>query len=181
MKDPRCFVIYTRFVRYPYARPTSSNRFVELGRFFYNLISGIFQFFNLIHYSIATFNNMLSSLPFFLRSIVHGILAFCVPFYSVYQAGAMLINRIHGITYPIYRVITLFIRLFTFFITLPIRIITYVTTQTQVLLKNLLIILIFASIIIGLIVLFSNDQQSNYIKSYLRNTTNVLLKYTSMV
>jgi steroid 5-alpha reductase family enzyme len=93
----------------------------------------------------------------------------------------MLVNRIHRITYPIYRGITLVARLFAFFITLPIRIITFVTTQTQVLLKNLLILLIIISIIIGLIVLFSDEQQSNYMKSYIQNKTNVLLKYSSMV
>jgi hypothetical protein len=124
---------------------------------------------------------MLSSLPFFIQSIIHGILAFSIPFYSVYQGCIMLINRIHRITYPIYRGITLFTQLFTFFITLPMRIITFTVTQTRVLLKNLLIILIIGGIIIGLIVLFSDEQQLNYMKLYLRNTTDVLLKYSSMV
>lgn len=170
-----------RFVRYSNARPTSSNRFFALGQAFYNLFRAIIQFFNLLHYSIATFNNMLASLPFCIRYIVQAILTFCFPFYSLYQGIMLFINRIHGITYPIYRAITLFTHLFTFFITLPIRIITFLITQTQILLRNLLIILIIAGIIIGLIVLFSDEQQLDYMKSYLRNTTDVLLKYTSMV
>jgi hypothetical protein len=124
---------------------------------------------------------MLSSLPFCLRYIVHAICAFCFPFYSIYQGYVVIINRIHRITYPIYRGTTLFARLVTFFITLPIRIIRFITTETQVLLKNLLIILIITSIIIGLIVLFSDEQQLNYMKSYIRNTTDLLLKYSSMV
>jgi hypothetical protein len=174
-------LLFIRFVRYSYARPTSSNRFVELGRFFYNLIRGIFQIFNLLHYSIATFNNMLSSLPFFIRYIVHAVLAFCFPFYSAYQGFMMLISRIHRITYPIYRVMTLLTNLFTFFITLPLRIITFVTTQAQILLRNLLIISIITAIIIGLIVLFLDETQFNYIKSYVRNTTDVILKQSSII
>jgi hypothetical protein len=51
----------------------------------------------------------------------------------------------------------------------------------QGLLKNLLIILILAGIIIGLIVIFSNEEQYNHMKSYLRNATDVLLKYSSMI
>jgi hypothetical protein len=181
MKHLRELLLIIRFVRYSYARPTSSNRFVELGRFFYNFIRAIFQFFNLLHYSIATFNNMLSSLPFFIRYIVHAILAFCFPFYSAYQGFMMLINRIHRITYPIYRALTLFTRLFTFCITMPLRIITFVATKTQVLLKNLLVFSIIAAIIIGLIALFLDENQFNYIKSYVRNTTDVILKQSSMV
>lgn len=124
---------------------------------------------------------MLASLPFCIRYFVQAILAFCFPFYTVYQGFAMLINRIHRVSYPIYRAITLFTRLFAFFITLPIRIITFLLTQIQFLLKNLLIVLIIAGIILGFIVLFSNQEQIDYMKSYLQNTTNVLLKYTSMV
>ncbi len=124
---------------------------------------------------------MLSSLPFFLRNIVHVILAFCFPFYSLYQGFMMTVNRIHNITYPIYRGITLLTRLFAFFITLPMRIITFLIMLIQGLLKNLLIILILAGIIIGLIVIFSNEEQYNHMKSYLRNATDVLLKHSSMV
>lgn len=93
----------------------------------------------------------------------------------------MTVNRIHNITYPIYRGITLLTRLFAFFITLPMRIITFLIMLIQGLLKNLLIILILAGIIIGLIVIFSNEEQYNHMKSYLRNATDVLLKHSSMV
>ncbi|CAF0805646.1 unnamed protein product [Rotaria sordida] len=170
-----------RFIRYPYAQRTSSNRFVELGRFFYNLIRAILQLFHLVHYSIATFNNMLSSLPFCIRYMVHLLFSICFPFYTIYQSSMLLINRIHRIAYPIYRAITLFTRLLNFFVTLPLRIITFLTTQIHVLLRNLLILLIFAAIIIGLIVLFSDDNQLNYIKSYTRNTTDWILKQSSMI
>jgi len=149
--------------------------------FFYNLIRGILQLFNLLHYAITTFNNMLSSLPYCIRYIVQIILAFFFPFYAGYQGYLMLIDRIHRITYPIYRGITLLTRLFTFFITIPLRIITFIITQTQVLLRNLLIILIFVGIIIGLILLFADEQQLNYMKSYIRNTTDLILKHSSMV
>ncbi|UJR35811.1 hypothetical protein I4U23_028559 [Adineta vaga] len=169
------------FVRYSYARSSSSNRFAEIGRFFYNLIRGIFQFFNLLHYSIATFNNMLSSLPFCIRYLVQIILAFCFPFYSVYQGISLFINRIYGITYPIIRVVTLISRLFTFFIALPLRIITFVYTQLQDLFKNLLKFTIVVAFIIGIVALLLDEQQLNLIKSYARNVTNVLLKHSSTV
>ncbi|CAF2391425.1 unnamed protein product [Rotaria sp. Silwood2] len=187
MKYPRnlfnyCSIIISiRFVRYSYAPRTSSNRFAELGRFLYNLISGIFQLFNLLHYSIATFNNMLSSLPFCVRYMIHLLFTLCFPFYTIYQSSILLINRIHRITYPIYRAVALLTHLFTFFITLPMRIITFLTTQMHILLRNLLILLIFAAIIIGLIVLFSDDNQFNYIKSHIRNTTDWILKQSSMI
>jgi hypothetical protein len=142
---------------------------------------GIFQLTNLLHYAISTFNNMLSSLPSFIQNIIHAILAVCFPFYSLYRGFVMLIDRIHNITHPIYRAITLLTRLFTFFITLPIRIVTFVITLIQGLLKNLLIVLIVTGIIIGLFLIFSNDEQYNYIKSYVRNATDVILKQCSMV
>jgi uncharacterized membrane protein HdeD (DUF308 family) len=124
---------------------------------------------------------MLSSLPYCIQYIIHGILAFCVPFYSVYRGSMMLMNRIYRITYPFYRAITLIARLFTWFITLPIRIVTYVTTQTQVLLINLIKFLIIVSIIIGLVVLLMDEEQLNYVKSYVRNATDLILKQASMV
>lgn len=154
---------------------------MEIGRFFYNIIVGIFKFTNLLHYSITTFNNMLSSLPFFIRHLVHGILAFCFPFYSIYQGFSTIFNRIHRVIYPIYRAITFVTRIFTFFITLPMRIIAFIPTLLQDLLKNLLIILILVGFVIGLLVLFSNEEQLNSLKSYLRNTTDMLLKQSSMV
>ncbi|CAF0915672.1 unnamed protein product [Adineta steineri] len=171
-----------RFVRYSYARPSStSNRFVELGRFFYNLTRGIFQLMHVLHYSLTTFNNMISSLPFCIRYIVQLILTICFPFYSLYQGYILLINRIHRIAYPFYRVITLVTRLFTFFVTLPIRILTYVFTQTQVFLQNLLKFSIVVAIIIGLIALFLEENQLNYIKSYVQNTTDSIFKQSSIV
>jgi hypothetical protein len=124
---------------------------------------------------------MISSLPFFIRYFVHAILAFCLPFYSVYQGSMLLMNRIYRITYPFYRVITLLARLFTFIITLPLRIITYVTTQTQLLLINILKFLIVVGIIIGLILLFMDEHQLDYVKAYVRNTTDLILKQASMV
>jgi hypothetical protein len=93
----------------------------------------------------------------------------------------LLMNRIYRITYPFYRVITLLARLFTFIITLPLRIITYVTTQTQLLLINILKFLIIIGIIIGLILLFMDEHQLDYVKAYVRNTTDLILKQASMV
>ncbi|CAF0754766.1 unnamed protein product [Rotaria sp. Silwood1] len=124
---------------------------------------------------------MLSSLPFCIRYMIHLIFTICFPFYTIYQTSILLINRIHRITYPIYRAMTLVTRLFTFFVTLPMRIITFFTTQIPVLLRNLLILLILAAITIGFIVLFSDGNQFNYIKSYIRNTTDWILKQSSMI
>ena len=139
------------------------------------------QLFNVLQSSLTTFNNTISSLPFFIRYFVHAILAFCLPFYSVYHGITMVINRIYRISYPFYRLITLIARLLTFFITLPLRIITYVTTQTQALLINLIKLLIIMAIIIGILVVFLNENQLNYIKSYVTNTTDLILKQASMV
>ncbi len=124
---------------------------------------------------------MLSSLPSFIQNIIHAILAFCFPFYSLYRGFMVIVNRIHNITHPIYRAVTLLTRLFTFFITLPIRIITFVIMIIQGLLKNILIVLILTGIIIGLILVFSNEEQYNYMKSSLRNATDVILKQCSMI
>jgi steroid 5-alpha reductase family enzyme len=123
----------------------------------------------------------MASLPFCIRYIVHAILAFCFPFYSIYQGWLMLISRIHRITYPIYRAVTLLTRLFTFFITLPVRIITFAITKTQTLLKSLLILAIIAGIIVGIITLFLDEHQLDYFKSYVRNTTDVILKHSSII
>ena len=98
---------------------------------------GIFQLTNLLHYAISTFNNMLSSLPSFIQNIIHAILAVCFPFYSIYQGFMVLINRIHRIGYPIYRAMTLLTRLFTFFVTLPLRIITFVTNPNACFIKKI--------------------------------------------
>ena len=141
----------------------------------------MFQFIHLIQYSLATFNNMLSSLPFCIRYLVHAVLAFCFPFYSMYLGCMMFINRIQSIAYPFYRIAMLLTRIFTFFVTLPVRIITSIVTQSQALLKNLLVLLISAGVIIGLTVLFLDEYQVNYLKSYVQNTTDLILKKTSMI
>lgn len=124
---------------------------------------------------------MLASLPFFVRHFIHAILAVCFPFYSIYQGLTKIINQIHRIVYPIYRAITFVTRIFAFFITLPMRIIAFIPTLLQDLLKNLLIILILVGFVIGLLVLFSNEEQLNTLKSYVRNTTDMLLKQCSMI
>ncbi|CAF2146512.1 unnamed protein product [Rotaria magnacalcarata] len=171
-----------RFVRYSYTRPSpSSNGLVELGRMLLNLTRVIFQLLNVLHSVMATFNNIMSSLPFFLRYIVHGLLAICFPFYSVYQGYVVLINRIHQITYPIYRAVTLISRIFTFVVQLPLRMITFCITETQALLRNLLILLIFVGIIFALALILLNNNQLDYIKSYVQNTTDFILKKSSMI
>ncbi|CAF4108657.1 unnamed protein product [Rotaria socialis] len=150
-----------RFVRYSHTRPSpSSNPLIELG---------------------PTCNNIMSSLPFFIRYIVHGVLAICFPFYSIYQGYIVLINRIHQITYPIYRAITLVSRIFTFFVQLPLKIITFCITETRTLLRNLLILLIFVGIIFALALILLNNNQLDYIKSYVQNTTDFILKKSSMI
>ena len=143
------------------------------------MIIGIFNLTNLLHYSITTFNNLIISLPFGIRHLVQAILAFCLPFYSIYQGFALIFNRLYRIAHPIYRAITLVVRIFTFFIEFPMRIITFIPILLQKLLKNLLVILILAGILIGLLVLFSNEEQLNSLKSYLRNTTDILWKQSS--
>ena len=170
-------------MRYPHARSSSSssNRFVEIGRLLFNAFRGIFQLINLLNYSIATLNNILSSLPVFIQNIVHIILGIFFPFYSICQGYMRFMNRIHRIICPFYRVLTLITRLFAFLITLPIRILTFFLTQTQVILQNLFTILIIAAIVIGLIIIFTDEHQLNYIKSYIWNSTNMLIKQCSMI
>ena len=92
-----------------------------------------------------------------------------------------LFNRIHRIIYPFYRALTLVTRLFAVVITFPIRMLTFVLTQTQVVLQNLFTILIIAAIVIGLIIIFSNEHQLSYIKSYIWNSTSILMKHCSMI
>ncbi|CAF1639589.1 unnamed protein product [Adineta ricciae] len=170
------------FVRYSYARRTpSSNRLVELGRLFYNLIRGILQFFNLLHYSLTTFNNMIQSLPFCIRYFVQVVLAFCFPFYAAYQAFVLMINRIYRVTNSVSRIFTLITRLFTFVITLPLRIFAFLRTLAEDLFKNLLKLAIVTAIIVGILALVLDEQQLNLIKAYAHNVTNMLLKSSSTV
>lgn len=130
---------------------------------------------------ITAFNNLLASLPSFIRYIIHALLAICFPFYTIYQGYMALINRIHQITYPIYRTITFITRLFTIFVQLPVRIITFLINETRNLLKNLFILLIFVSIILALLVIFLDEDQLIYIKSHIHNATDFILKKSSMI
>ena len=169
-----------RFIRYPSARP-SSNRFVQFGRLCLNFIHGIVQIFSVFQYALTTLNNMLASLPFFVRYIVHGVLAVCFPFYSIYQGYLTLVNRIYRVAYPIYRAINFFASLVTTIVTLPVRIVTYVVSKTESFLKNLLVGAIVLGMGLGLVALFLDEYQSAYLKSSLRNATDILLKQFSMV
>ena len=169
-----------RFVRYPSAQ-TSSNRFVQLGRLCLNFIHGIAQIFSVFVYTLTTFNNMIASLPFFVRYLAHGVLAVCFPFYSIYQGYLTLVNRIYRVAYPIYRAINFFTGLVTTLVTLPVRIVTFVVSKTESFLKNLLVATIVLGMGLGLVALFLDEYQSAYLKSSLRNATDILLKKCSMV
>jgi hypothetical protein len=116
-----------------------------------------------------------------MRYIVQAILAFCFPFYSVYQALMMLIKRIRRIIYPIYRLVMFVSRLFTIFVTLPLRIITFIVTQTQEVFKSLLKFSIVVAVAVAIVALLLDEPQSNYIKAYVRNATDVLFKQSSTV
>lgn len=168
----------SRFIRYPSVQARSSNGFVELGRFFYNLITAIFKCFHLLQYSIITFNNTIASLPFFVRYIVHGIIALCFPFYAVYRTYMLLFNRITRIVYPLYRAVTLFTRILAFFIQLPVRIITYLLTSLEHFFKTLLILLIAVSLLFGIVLLFLDEHQLIFLKSYFHNKTNLFFNRT---
>jgi len=165
-------MFYFRFVRQPSYQPRSANPFVEIGRFFYNLITALFKIMNLIHMILNYINSTLSSLPFFVRYFVHIILTISFPFYKIYQIYLALANRIYQIIYPLYRAVTLLARILTFFIQLPVRIVTYLLTSLENLLKTLIILIIIVCLIFAISLIFLDDKQIDYMKSYFHNKTN---------
>jgi hypothetical protein len=103
-------------------------------------------------------------------------MAVCFPVYSIYQGYLMFVNRIYRVTYPIYRALRFAAYLIALVVTLPIRIITYLVTRTEVLLNNFFVTIVIIGVALGLLSLFLEQYPLDYLQSLVYNSTSLLFK-----